>query len=75
MKLTGGIWWEELPADTKPPATEGRWTATRVVDESARLAGLWRVSAYAYTMWLTVHFAVESRSGAVHGALLEGRVK
>ncbi|CAK9070476.1 unnamed protein product [Durusdinium trenchii] len=52
----------------------------RVVDESARLAGLWRVSvglqdgaqAYAYTMWLTVHFAVESRSGAVNGVLLEG---
>eukprot|EP00913_Durusdinium_trenchii_P003248 g3004.t1 len=41
--------------------TEGRWSAMRVVDESARLAGLWRVSvglqdgaqAYAYTMWLT----------------------
>lgn len=28
--------------------------------------------AYAYTMWLTVHFAVESRSGAVNGVLLEG---
>lgn len=23
-------------------------------------------------MWLTVHFAVESRSGAVNGVLLEG---
>lgn len=60
--------------------TLGRWSAMRVVDESARLAGLWRVSvglqdgaqAYGYTMWLTVHFAVESRSGAVNGVLLEG---
>ncbi len=25
-------------------AEEGRWSAMRVVDESARLAGLWRVS-------------------------------
>lgn len=30
------------PEDRRPE--EGRWSAMRVVDESARLAGLWRVS-------------------------------
>eukprot|EP00928_Gymnodinium_smaydae_P020290 TRINITY_DN17849_c0_g1_i2.p1 TRINITY_DN17849_c0_g1~~TRINITY_DN17849_c0_g1_i2.p1 ORF type:complete len:2813 (-),score=661.09 TRINITY_DN17849_c0_g1_i2:46-7815(-) len=60
--------------------TCGSWTAVRVVDESARLTGLWRVSigtqdgspAYAWTVWLTVRFAVASQSGTVRGVLLEG---
>ena len=58
---------------------KGEWRAASL-NEDPELAGLWRVSvglqdgaqAYGYTMWLTVHFAVESRSGAVNGVLLEG---
>lgn len=84
--LLKGEWRAANPNDDDPEleglkmVTEGRWSAMRVVDESVRLAGPWRVSvglqdgaqAYAFTMWLTVHFAVESRSGAVNGVLLEG---
>eukprot|EP00438_Fugacium_kawagutii_P022031 Skav212843 [mRNA] locus=scaffold325:98454:116739:+ [translate_table: standard] len=78
--LLKGEWRAANPHDDDPELEglkmEGRWSAMRVVDESARLVGLWRVSVGlqdgAQATGGDVHFAVESRSGAVNGVLLEG---
>ena len=44
MILLSLFWLYVSESKPKTCAEEGRWSAMRVVDESARLAGLWRVS-------------------------------